>query len=240
MIANSNSSPLRSNALPSWERLGAAVIDFLVLFVIELIVAIPIAGHQFTRVVNFEKAYTGSRSALTKNPHFVALAHLFAVQLRYVGIVAAALTAIYLIGMYLATGATLGKLALGLRITRVDGRPMTIRDAVLRSIVFWVGNPFLPVIGVWIWLLQYVGGTLVLLFRPDHRGPEDLLGGTMVVRKVDQGRSLADVAGYGPPSVPPSTPPDAPVLRGGHLPGWGPVPDQPPPPPEGGTEEAPN
>lgn len=216
------------------------MIDFLVLFVIELIVAIPIAGHQFTRVVNFEKAYTGSRSALTKNPHFVALAHLFAVQLRYVGIVAAALTAIYLIGMYLATGATLGKLALGLRITRVDGRPMTIRDAVLRSIVFWVGNPFLPVIGVWIWLLQYVGGTLVLLFRPDHRGPEDLLGGTMVVRKVDQGRSLADVAGYGPPSVPPSTPPDAPVLRGGHLPGWGPVPDQPPPPPEGGTEEAPN
>jgi len=214
------------------------VIDFLVLFVIQLIVAIPIVGHQFSRIVKFEKSYTGKRSALTNNPHFVSLAHQFGVQLLHFGIVAAALTAVYLIGMYLATGATLGKLALGLRITRVDGRPMTIRDAVLRSLVFWVGNPFLPVIGVWIWLLQYVGGTLVLLFRPDHRAPEDLLGGTMVVRKVDQGRSLADVAGYGPPSVPPSSPPDAQVLRGGHLPGWGPVGDQPPPPPAGGTEEA--
>ncbi len=238
MIANSNSSPIRRGALPSWERLAAAVIDFVVLFVVELIVAIPIAGHQYSRIAAFARAHENS-SGLAKNPHFVALARQLSLQTFHVWIAAAAITAVYLIGMYLATGATLGKLALGLRITRTDGRPMTVRDAVLRSIVFWIGSPLLPLIGIWIWLLQFVGGTLVLLIRPDHRGPEDLLGGTMVVRQADRGRSIAELTGYGPPAVPPAYPPDAPPLRGGHLPGWGPVVDQAPPQPGGGTEEGP-
>ena len=237
MIGGPNQSPTGSAALPSWERLGAAVIDFLVLFVIEVIAAVPIAGRQYSRLI----AYARGRNAasLAKNSHFIALDHQFLVQLVHFGLVSAALTAVYLIGMYLAAGATLGKLALGLRITRIDGRPMTVRDAVLRSVVFWVGNPFIPIIGVWIWLLQYVGGTLVILLRPDHRGPEDLIGRTMVVRKADQGRSLLELTGLGPPAVPPASPPDPSVTRSGHLPGWGPAPDQSPPPPELGREEAP-
>ncbi|MGC2191690.1 MAG: RDD family protein [Candidatus Dormiibacterota bacterium] len=240
MIATRNSSPPGARPLPSWERLGAAVIDFLVLAVLELIAAVPIAGKQYAKIISFEEAHGGRTANLAKNPHFVSLANKFSVQLMHLGIVAAALTAIYLIGMYLGAGATLGKLALGLRVTRVDGRPMTIRDAVFRSIVFWVANPFLiPVIGVLLWLLQFIGGTLVLLIRPDHRGPEDLLGGTMVVRKADRGRTLADIAGYDLPSVPPAQPPDAPTVRSGHLPGWGPVGDQPPPPAGSGPEEAP-
>ncbi|HVB14707.1 MAG TPA: RDD family protein [Candidatus Dormibacteraeota bacterium] len=235
-------SPLSAaRSLPSWERLAAAVIDFLVLAVPEVILFMVIAGHKFSQIFSYEVAHRSEGSAkLAKDPHFVKLADQFTVVVFHVAIVAAAITLIYLTGMYLGKGATLGKLALGLRVTRVDGRPMTVRDAVLRSLVFWIGNPFLPVIGIWVWLFQYIGGTLVLLFRGDHRGPEDLLGGTIVVRKDAQGRSLAELTGSGPPSVPPLQPPAAPPLRGGHLPGWGPVADQPPPPPESEAGEAPN
>ena len=239
MIADPASGPMATRRLPSWERLAAAVIDFLVLLVPQLILFVVIAGHQFSRIYSYEVAHRSEGAAkLAAAPAFVRLGHQFTPAFDTFLIVAEALTAVYLIGMYLGTGATLGKLALGLRIRRVDGRPMTIRDAVLRSLVFWV--PILiPAIGVWLVLLQYVGGTLVLLIRPDHRGPEDLLAGTLVVRQADQGRSLAEITGIGAAAIPPARPPNAPRLPGGHLPGWGPVADQPPPP-GGGTEEAPS
>lgn len=229
MIARPNPLPGGARALPSGERLAAAVIDFLVLAVPQVILAVLIAGPQFRRYFTFVSAHA-KNAHLTTNPTFIRLAHqLGTVGFRF-SIVSEALTAVYLIGMYLGTGATLGKLALGLRITRVDGSSMTIRDAVLRSLVFWV--PLLiPVIGLWLWLLQYIGGTLVVLIRPDHRGPEDLLGRTIVVRKESRGRPLQELLGYaGTAAVPPSQPPTPPHGRGGHLPGWGPPADQPPPP----------
>jgi len=233
VIASRNSLPGGAQALPSWERLAAAVIDFIVLAVPEVILAVVIAGHQYSRLVSYAVAHS-KESNLGSDPRFVQLAHQLSPELVRFAIVAAAITAVYLIGMYLGTGATLGKLALGLRISRVDGRPMTARDAVLRSLVFWVPT-VIPLVGVWLWLLQYIGGTLVMLFRPDHRGPEDFLGGTIVVRKDSYGRSLAELSGFGPPATPPLQPPPPPPGRSGHLPGWGPVADQPPAP-GGGSE----
>jgi uncharacterized RDD family membrane protein YckC len=239
VIASPTPQPSGARPLPSWERLAAAVIDFVVLLIPQVILATLIAGPQYSRLFAYATAHA-RESNLAKDPHFVRLADRLTPALLHYGISAAAVTAIYLIGMYLGAGATLGKLALGLRITRVDGRPMTVRDAVLRSLVFWVGSPFMPVIGVWIWLVQFIGGTLVLLFRPDHRAPEDLIGGTIVVRKEQSGRPLSELLSYRRPYVPADQPPNAPPARGGHLPGWGPASDQPPPPPRGGEEEAPS
>ncbi len=235
-IADPNASPPGPRALPSWERLAAGVIDFFVLVIPEVILFVIIAGKRYAAIYSFAVAHKGAKN-LANNPHFVKLADRLGADLFWVGIGVAALTAVYLIAMYLTAGATVGKLALGLRITRTDGRPMTGLSAFLRSVPFWVGSPFLfAPIGTWIWLLQFFGGTLVILFRPDHRGPEDFLGHTMVVRKVDQGRTLADLTSYRQPYIPPAQPPAAPAGRGGHLPGWGPGADQPPPPGGGSTE----
>ncbi|HVC23376.1 MAG TPA: RDD family protein [Candidatus Dormibacteraeota bacterium] len=226
-----------SRRLPSWERLAAGFIDWLVLLIPEIILAVIFASHAYSRLFSYIKAHKGE-SNLSKDPRFVHLSHLLSTPLVHFLIASEAVTAIYLIGMYLGTGATLGKLALGLRITRVDGHPLTAWDAVLRSLVFWV--PLLiPIIGIWLWLLQYVGGTLVMLFRPDHRGPEDLIAGTIVVPKNARGSSLAEMTGYITPNAPPPQPPDAPV-RGGHLPGWGPANEQQPPPPDQGPGETPS
>ncbi|MGH7693190.1 MAG: RDD family protein [Candidatus Dormibacteria bacterium] len=232
MTADPSVLPPGFRGLPVGERFAAAVVDFLVLLVIEVIVAIPMLGPAYSPLLKFTRAHRKAAN-LSKNPHYMKLVnHLLAVAPHY-GIVIAIITAVYLIAMYLTTGATLGKLALGLRVTRTDGRPLTVRDAVLRSIPFWLANPFLPVFGVWLWLLQYIGGTLVLLFRPDHRGTEDLLGRSMVVRATDRGHSLAELTSPGPPSAPPLRPPDAASARGGHLPGWGPASEPPPSPTDG-------
>ncbi|HEY6538219.1 MAG TPA: RDD family protein [Candidatus Dormibacteraeota bacterium] len=237
MIASPTSTA--SRGLPAWERLAAAVIDFLVLAVAWVILLVILVGHDYSRLAKYAVAHS-KETHLGKDPRFVHLSHQLTAPLFHVGIAAAAVTALYLIGMYLGTGATLGKLALGLRITRVDGSPMTIWNAVLRSLVFWLGNPlFIPIVGVLIWLLEFIVGTLLLLTRSDHRGPEDFLGRTFVVRKEDQGRSLAELTGRGPILPSQTPPPAAPPLRGGHLPGWGPV-DQPSPPPPTDPGEAPS
>jgi uncharacterized RDD family membrane protein YckC len=198
------------------------------------LVLIVITSSQYHHFTVFLEAHSKATNLAT-NPTFVRLSqHLSTVASEFL-YASEALTAGYLILMYLRFGATLGKLALGLRITRVDGSPMTVRDAALRSLVFWV--PLLiPVIGLWLWLVQYIAGTLVVLFRPDHRGPEDLLGKTIVVRKDSVGRSLPELLNYGPPLAPPGQPP-GPQGRGGHLPGWGPSDDRPPTPAGGEPEE---
>ncbi|MFZ0996202.1 MAG: RDD family protein [Candidatus Dormiibacterota bacterium] len=236
MIASPD--PLRggARALPSGERLAAAVIDFLVLAVPQavLLVVIVLTSSQYHQFTVFLEAHSKATN-LASNPTFVRLSqHLTTVATEFL-YASEAVTAAYLIFMYLRFGATLGKLALGLRITRVDGSPMTVRNAVLRSTVFWI--PLLvPVIGLWIWLVEYMAGTVVVLFRPDHRGPEDLLGHTIVVRRESAGRSLSELLNYAPPLAPPGQPP-SPQGRGGHLPGWGPSEDRPPTPGTGEPEE---
>jgi uncharacterized RDD family membrane protein YckC len=236
VIASPNPLGGGTRALPSGERLAAAVIDFLVLAVPQavLLVVIVLTSSQYHQFTVFLEAHSKATNLAT-NPTFVRLSqHLTTVASEFL-YAAEAVTAVYLIFMYLRFGATLGKIALGLRITRVDGSPMTARNAVLRSTVFWI--PLLiPVIGLWVWLVEYMAGTLVVLFRPDHRGPEDLLGHTIVVRKDSVGRSLSELLNYAPPLTPPGQPP-SPQGRGGHLPGWGPSNERPPKAGPGEPEE---
>ncbi len=224
-----------ASTLPSGERLAAAVVDFLVLLIPQVVIFIILLGHVVGRYAKFLRAHPHDNHLAT-TPGFHTLSHQFSSAGFHFLIVSEVVTAIYLIGMYLGVGTTLGKMAMGLRITRADGNPMRPSDAVLRSLVFWV--PLLiPVIGFWIWILVYVGGTITLMARPDHRGPEDMLAHTIVVRKDAVGHSLDDLLGRLPNQMSPGSPPAPLAARGGHLPGWDPVAQPPPDPPrpEGGA-----
>ncbi len=217
-------APGSSRGLPSWERLSAAALDFVVLAIPQAIVAAFIVRKPWGRLIDFLEAHSKAKN-LAHNATFISLSNRADTAFFHFLLIAEALTAIYLIGMYLGTGSTLGKLALGLRITRVDGSPMSPRDAVLRSLVFWVPLLLSGIgIGIWIWLVEYVGGTLVILFRPDRRGFEDLLGRTIVVRRQDRGRPLSELLPGRTVQVPPERPPVPGPGGGGYLPGWGPPP----------------
>ena len=67
--------------------------------------------------------------------------------------------------------ATLGMRAMGIRLERLDGRPVDGLLAVVHSVLFWAGNVLLtPLI------------LLVTLFADRKRALHDLLLGTVIVR----------------------------------------------------------
>jgi len=204
----------RPQALPTWRRLGAAGLDFVVLLIPEIIAFQLIAGPAMSRALNYYQAHVsqGPAAAVAHSPEYQpALDHFY--------IAIEAITAAYLIATYLGWSATVGKLLFGLRITRVDGRPLRVRDAVLRSVPFWLPLLIVP-LAVPLLFFQYVGGTILIFARPDRRGPEDLLGNSMVVAKEFQGQSLQQLMQLKPPAPPPPQPPPP---SSGHLPGWEPV-----------------
>ena len=174
--------PRRSR--PRLERLGAAMIDFAVLAIPQIVVTTALIGAPLQRYTRY----------VTRHPHATlpaALAHSPGLETAlYHSIIAwEALTALYLIAGYLYAGATLGKLVFRLRITRVDGRPLRAVDAVLRSIPFWL--PFLVrPLTLYLLLVVFVFNPVLLLTRRDGRGLEDVLGSSMVVHVDEVGQPL--------------------------------------------------
>jgi uncharacterized RDD family membrane protein YckC len=76
---------------------------------------------------------------------------------------------VYYIGFWAATGATPGKMALGLRIVPEDGGDIGLGQAILRYIGLIV-NAF--TLGI---------GYLFIIFTPKKRGLHDYIGGTVVI-----------------------------------------------------------
>lgn len=91
-------------------------------------------------------------------------------------------------------GRTPGKIALSLRVVRVDGSPARLPDLLLRNLVR--GVDYLPVwapLGTDTLALPLFGiGVLTMLLDPKLRRIGDLVGGTVVVVE-DRGRVREDV-----------------------------------------------
>ncbi len=87
----------------------------------------------------------------------------------------------------LTRGRTLGKLALGLRVVRDDGGPITVRHALTRALVGWLE----------IYLLVGAGAMVAALISPRAKRLGDMAAGTYVVSQRASLRILP------PPSMPP-------------------------------------
>jgi uncharacterized RDD family membrane protein YckC len=87
----------------------------------------------------------------------------------------------------LTRGRTLGKLALGLRVVRDDGGPITARHAITRALVGWVE----------IYLLSGAPALISALIHPRAKRLGDMAAGTYVVNQRAQMRLLP------PPMMPP-------------------------------------
>lgn len=209
--------------LPRGPRFLAGVIDFFALLIPEVVAYELIAAGEVNRWSAYYQSHpkAGLSASLAKYPDVNATVFHFYISIEV-------LTAAYLIASYLIWGATPGKLALGLRITRLDGSPLSVRAAVLRSIPFWLPLLVTP-ISLPLLFFEYVGSPILIISRPDRRALEDLLAGTMVVRRELAGTPLSQLVAPPAPRRPPSSPP---APRGRHLPGWEPA---APPPPEGAS-----
>lgn len=78
----------------------------------------------------------------------------------------------YFIFMEVQRGATLGKMALGLRVVRMDGAPITTNEAVIRNLLRIVD--FLP--------FAYIVGAISILNSPFKQRVGDRIAKTMVIR----------------------------------------------------------
>lgn len=77
---------------------------------------------------------------------------------------------VYVIGMWAARGQTLGKMAMGVRIIKTDGTPVTFGTAVLRYIGYLVSELILGI------------GFLMIAWDARKQGLHDKIAGTYVVK----------------------------------------------------------
>jgi uncharacterized RDD family membrane protein YckC len=154
-----------------WRRLGALAIDALLLLVALGVVhgAVaallePFAGHGHRAVGD-----AGDVGWVVPYGYHDPTLDLWAQGV--ISLASGALVLGYFGWLESREGRSLGKRALGLRVVRVDGRPMGVREAVLRNLVKLVP-------------LLLVADTLVMLlaFRKDRQRVSDKIAETIVIR----------------------------------------------------------
>ena len=143
-------------------RLGSGLIDIAVAIALLVLVGLAV----------------GYLTAATSDAVAQAVG-LVGVVLVLVGVPATAET--------LSRGRTLGKLALGLRVVRDDGGPITSRHAITRALVGFVE----------IWMLLGVPALVASVLNPRSKRLGDMAAGTYVVTQRSRMRLLA------PPQMPP-------------------------------------
>jgi uncharacterized RDD family membrane protein YckC len=96
----------------------------------------------------------------------------------------------YFAGLDALFGATLGKAALGLRVVGPDGRPPTLRQALIRESFTVLGS--IPFIGGLVAIAAWVSISRSIRAHELRQGRHDLLaGGTRVVRRATAATELA-------------------------------------------------
>lgn len=142
-----------------WKRAAATVIDGFVVTLAGLVVQVVLMGIFFGGVAAF-----GSDAASM----FSTGAGIAGIALVY--LLPIAMQAVYYAAMHASTGqATLGKLAVGIKVT----------DAAGRRIAFWhgIGRYF----ATWLSALTLCIGYLMAAFTQRKRALHDMLAGTLVV-----------------------------------------------------------
>ena len=123
--------------------------------------------------------------ASTDSPGYVAAALLVTTVLVLVGLPAAVET--------FTKGKSLGKLATGLRVVRLDGGPVRFRHSLVRALAMFFID---------LWLTSGVVGTLTSVSSKRAQRVGDMLAGTMVVReRVPRAATFAEAPVYMPPQL---------------------------------------
>ena len=133
-----------------WPRLGAYLLDQIVLYALSFLIFDTLIGMTplGSDLNNIDWAVFGRRLA-----------------------VETVLALVYYTGLTGQFGATVGKMAIGVRVVRMDGSPVGYGLAALRFLATFLSSITLCI------------GYLMVGFREDHRALHDLIVGTQVVYK---------------------------------------------------------
>ncbi len=145
-----------------WARLGAAVIDFVLLTIVFVVIWTPLAGPRHWHIPEVPQTLTDASMQLYRDQLTLwwdkAAFIFYPIFLLY---------DVLLNGRF---GATVGKMAIGAKITRLDGSPIGYNRALLR----WLAARLSDILFF---------GYILIGLRRDKRGLHDLLAGTKVIFK---------------------------------------------------------
>jgi uncharacterized RDD family membrane protein YckC len=146
-----------------WARLAAHILDQLIWGMIFFVIWTPIAQARHWPMPDWPRDLTD-----------VTFQKFLQDLSLWIDRAAPVLYPVYLFYDVLLTGrfgATIGKMAVGARVTLRDGSPIGYNRALLR----WLASRFCD--------LTFCAGYLLIALRADKRGLHDLLAGTKVVYK---------------------------------------------------------
>ena len=130
-----------------WHRFAASFIDGIVVGIIALIILMVTVGPTWLLMLPYL-----SQNHMTGNPQLEAIPASFPLAL-FMGVsLSVVLPVLYFIIMWGRKGATLGKMAMGIRIVRTDGSDISYGTAFLRYIGYQVVSPALFFLG-YLWML---------------------------------------------------------------------------------------
>lgn len=140
-------------------RFGAKLIDWIVLVVPTLVLAVVFGGA----------ATAGFRSEFTVRDYLIAA-------------VATLLSYAYFVLLESSRGQTVGKMAVGIKVVGADGHPPTLEVAAKRNV--WSIVSLVPLLGDIVQLVLVIVIAVTISSGPFNRGWHDnFAGGTAVVRK---------------------------------------------------------
>jgi uncharacterized RDD family membrane protein YckC len=172
-----------------WERLLAMTVDWLLILIAAfLILYSPM--EKFFRQLNALGASLPNLSPADGQTAVLNFLHgTVSVRLTY-SLVAYGLAIACFWILQATTGATLGKLALGLRVVNAaDRRQAGFRATGLRTMIFLAGPAMFTFGALAVGVISLVGAALwvtdcaVLLSDPERRSLHDKVAGTLVIRK---------------------------------------------------------
>jgi uncharacterized RDD family membrane protein YckC len=146
-----------------WVRLAASIIDHILLAIIFVAVWTPIAAPRHWQIPEFPQSLTE-----TSWQQYSAQLSVWMDKAAPIFYPIFLLYDVLLNGRF---GATVGKMAIGAKITMVDGSPIGYNRALLRWLAARLSDFF------------FFFGYLLIGLRRDKRGLHDLLAGTKVVFK---------------------------------------------------------
>ena len=130
-----------------WPRFGAYFIDGIVVGIIALIILLVTVGPTWLAMLPYL-----SQNHMTGNPQLGAFPASLPLALFMGVFLSMVLPVLYFIIMWGRKGATLGKMAMGIRIVRTDGSDISYGTAFLRYIGYQVVSPALLCLG-FLWML---------------------------------------------------------------------------------------
>lgn len=149
-----------------WERIGAAILDWMILFIPGAVVIAAVLGF-----------FAAAENSIDDDSGFG-----FASELTSFGgsLVLGLLSFLWWALWVHFKGGTPGKLIVGLRVAKADGTTASGAPAFLRAANRLVG--IVPFVGLLMWVVDLA--SVVMLFADDrHRTVMDLVAGTVVVKR---------------------------------------------------------